>query len=594
MAIESNGDAVERPAGTRFASEGVTPDTGGVGTSRGGSHFKENVAETDGKPDAQPRHIAVDTDTDETDGGVVSVGSVSLAEMSSVPVIPPADGQIAPSDSGIIDIPTEIEMAAYDKSQVAAERRDEKKKEHVIDKYRNGTRFMEYTKSALILLLVMNTFAKMTGAMSILVSGGDPEPIAGIAFRLAVTYIMYAIVMKLVQVLMAKRLKNNFDALTIEEQNVIRYEYARDNAHLTNDHVVDSIKKSLLILPVALVICSCMWLVSPGLFAKAVVALCAVQLVLFMCVLFQGRGHVNIDDGSHKLLIGKGPKLRRGKMKLNPMDAIDTELESVMPKETVAAAHKVAEAVSDENTGTVVIPDVLGSAAIAEAISGDDTNVVIVKEEAVDAVETEIGNTDDEKKVDEIIDKVVADMKKENEPDDSDDDDDEKKPAVSKRIGKYVNKRLQNILLAISYLTVAFTGFVAGGSYFTANRVLDYDVLVYSILAFAVSIVIASISAFIYRRCGRDYAHAPLFFLVYGLSNGFGVLVGGVLLTAMCFGYPITATFAMFVVSFAVATVWNETNRHIGLDMDRPTTDEIKAELGIDDEDEAEDDGKAE
>lgn len=584
MAIESNGDAVERPAGTRFASEGVTPDTGGVGTSRGGSHFKENVAETDGKPTAQPKHIAADPDAVGTDGGVVSVGSVSLAEMSSVPVIPPADGQVAPGDSGIIDIPTEIEMAAYDKSQVAAERRDEKKKEHVIDKYRNGTRFMEYTKSALILLLVMNTFAKMTSAMSILVSGGDPEPIAGIAFRLAVTYIMYAIVMKLVQVLMAKRLKNNFDSLTIEEQNVIRYEYARDNAHLTNDHVVDSIKKSLLILPVALVICSCMWLVSPVLFGKAIVALCAVQLVLFMCVLFQGRGHVNIDDGSHKLLIGKGPKLRRGKMKLNPMDAIDTELESVMPKETVAAAHKVAEAVSDENTGTVVIPDVLGSAAIAEAISGDDTNVVIVKAEAVDTVEAEIGDTDDEKKVDEIIDKAVADMKKENEPNDSDDDG-EKKPTVSKRIGKYVNKRLQNILLTISYLTIAFTGFVAGGSYFTSDCVLDHSVLVYSIIAVAVSIVIASISAFIYRRCGRDYAHAPLFLLVYGLSNGLGVLAGGILLTAMCFGYPITATFAMFVVSFAVATVWNETNRHIGLDMDRPTTDEIKAELGIDDED---------
>lgn len=584
MAIESNGDAVERPAGTRFASEGVTPDTGGVGTSRGGSHFKENVAETDGKPTAQPKHIAADPDAVGTDGGVVSVGSVSLAEMSSVPVIPPADGQVAPGDSGIINIPTEIEMAAYDKSQVAAERRDEKKKEHVIDKYRNGTRFMEYTKSALILLLVMNTFAKMTSAMSIFVSGGDPEPIAGIAFRLAVTYIMYAIVMKLVQALMAKRLKNNFDSLTIEEQNVIRYEYARDNAHLTNDHVVDSIKKSLLILPVALVICSCMWLVSPVLFGKAVVALCAVQLVLFMCVLFQGRGHVNIDDGSHKLLIGKGPKLRRGKMKLNPMDAIDTELESVMPKETVAAAHKVAEAVSDENTGTVVIPDVLGSAAIAEAISGDDTNVVIVKAEAVDTVEAEIGDTDDEKKVDEIIDKAVADMKKENEPNDSDDDG-EKKPTVSKRIGKYVNKRLQNILLTISYLTIAFTGFVAGGSYFTSDCVLDHSVLVYSIIAVAVSIVIASISAFIYRRCGRDYAHAPLFLLVYGLSNGLGVLAGGILLTAMCFGYPITATFAMFVVSFAVATVWNETNRHIGLDMDRPTTDEIKAELGIDDED---------
>lgn len=584
MAIESNGDAVERPAGTRFASEGVTPDTGGVGTSRGGSHFKENVAETDGKPTAQPKHIAADPGAAETDGGVVSVGSVSLAEMSSVPVIPPADGQAAPGDSGIIDIPTEIEMAAYDKSQVAAERRDEKKKEHVIDKYRNGTRFMEYTKSALILLLVMNTFAKMTSAMSILVSGGDPEPIAGIAFRLAVTYVMYAIVMKLVQVLMAKRLKNNFDALTIEEQNVIRYEYARDNAHLTNDHVVDSIKKSLMILPVALIICSCMWLVSPVLFGKAVVVLCAVQLVLFMCVLFQGRGHVNIDDGSHKLLIGKGPKLRRGKMKLNPMDAIDTELESVMPKETVAAAHKVAEAVSDENTGTVVIPDVLGSAAIAEAISDDDTNVVIVKAEAVDTVEAEIGDTDDEKKVDEIIDKAVADMKKENEPNDSDDDG-EKKPTVSKRIGKYVNKRLQNILLTISYLTIAFTGFVAGGSYFTSDCVLDHSVLVYSIIAVAVSIVIASISAFIYRRCGRDYAHAPLFLLVYGLSNGLGVLAGGVLLTAMCFGYPITATFAMFVVSFAVATVWNETNRHIGLDMDRPTTDEIKAELGIDDED---------
>lgn len=584
MAIESNGDAVERPAGTRFASEGVTPDTGGVGTSRGGSHFKANVAETDGKPTAQPKHIAADPDAAETDGGVVSVGSVSLAEMSSVPVIPPADGQAAPGDSGIIDIPTEIEMAAYDKSQVAAERRDEKKKEHVIDKYRNGTRFMEYTKSALILLLVMNTFAKMTSAMSILVSGGDPEPIAGIAFRLAVTYVMYAIVMKLVQVLMAKRLKNNFDALTIEEQNVIRYEYARDNAHLTNDHVVDSIKKSLMILPVALIICSCMWLVSPVLFGKAVVVLCAVQLVLFMCVLFQGRGHVNIDDGSHKLLIGKGPKLRRGKMKLNPMDAIDTELESVMPKETVAAAHKVAEAVSDENTGTVVIPDVLGSAAIAEAISDDDTNVVIVKAEAVDTVEAEIGDTDDEKKVDEIIDKAVADMKKENEPNDSDDDG-EKKPTVSKRIGKYVNKRLQNILLTISYLTIAFTGFVAGGSYFTSDCVLDHSVLVYSIIAVAVSIVIASISAFIYRRCGRDYAHAPLFLLVYGLSNGLGVLAGGVLLTAMCFGYPITATFAMFVVSFAVATVWNETNRHIGLDMDRPTTDEIKAELGIDDED---------
>ena len=383
---------------------------------------------------------------------------------------------------------------------------------------------------------------------------------------------------------MAKRLKNNFDALTIEEQNVIRYEYARDNAHLTNDHVVDSIKKSLMILPVALVICSCMWLVSPVLFGKAVVVLCAVQLVLFMCVLFQGRGHVNIDDGSHKLLIGKGPKLRRGKMKLNPMDAIDTELESVMPKETVAAAHKVAEAVSDENTGTVVIPDVLGSAAIAEAISDDDTNVVIVKAEAVDTVEAEIGDTDDEKKVDEIIDKAVADMKKENEPNDSDDDG-EKKPTVSKRIGKYVNKRLQNILLTISYLTIAFTGFVAGGSYFTSDCVLDHSVLVYSIIAVAVSIVIASISAFIYRRCGRDYAHAPLFLLVYGLSNGLGVLAGGVLLTAVCFGYPITATFAMFVVSFAVATVWNETNRHIGLDMDRPTTDEIKAELGIDDED---------
>ena len=584
MAIESNGDAVERPAGTRFASEGVTPDTGGVVASRGGSHFKENVAETDGKPAAQPKHIAADPDAAGTDGGVVSVGSVSLAEMSSVPVIPPADGQAVPGDSGIIDIPTEIEMAAYDKSQVAAERRDEKKKEHVIDKYRNGTRFMEYTKSALILLLVMNTFAKMTGAMSILVSGGDPEPIAGIAFRLAVTYVMYAIVMKFVQVLMAKRLKNNFDALTIEEQNVIRYEYARDNAHLTNDHVVDSIKKSLMIFPVALIICSCMWLVSPVLFGKAVVVLCAVQLVLFMCVLFQGRGHVNIDDGSHKLLIGKGPKLRRGKMKLNPMDAIDTELESVMPKETVAAAHKVAEAVSDENTGTVVIPDVLGSAAIAEAISDDDTNVVIVKAEAVDTVEAEIGDTDDEKKVDEIIDKAVADMKKENEPNDSDDDG-EKKPTVSKRIGKYVNKRLQNILLTISYLTIAFTGFVAGGSYFTSDCVLDHSVLVYSILAVSVSIVIASISAFIYRRCGRDYAHAPLFFLVYGLSNGLGVLAGGILLTAVCFGYPITATFAMFVVSFAVATVWNETNRHIGLDMDRPTTDEIKAELGIDDED---------
>lgn len=584
MAIESNGDAVERPAGTRFASEGVTPDTGGVVASRGGSHFKENVAETDGKPTAQPKHIAADSDAAETDGGVVSVGSVSLAEMSSVPVIPPVDGQTVPGDSGIIDIPTEIEMAAYDKSQVAAERRDEKKKEHVIDKYRNGTRFMEYTKSALILLLVMNTFAKMTSAMSILVSGGYPEPIAGIAFRLAVTYVMYAIVMKLVQILMAKRLKNNFDALTIEEQNVIRYEYARDNAHLTNDHVVDSIKKSLLILPVALVICSCMWLVSPVLFGKAVVVLCAVQLVLFMCVLFQGRGHVNIDDGSHKLLIGKGPKLRRGKMKLNPMDAIDTELESVMPKETVAAAHKVAEAVSDENTGTVVIPDVLGSAAIAEAISDDDTNVVIVKAEAVDTVEAEIGDTNDEKKVDEIIDKAVADMKKENEPNDSDDDG-EKKPTVSKRIGKYVNKRLQNILLTISYLTIAFTGFVAGGSYFTSDCVLDHSVLVYSILAVSVSIVIASISAFIYRRCGRDYAHAPLFFLVYGLSNGLGVLAGGILLTAVCFGYPITATFAMFVVSFAVATVWNETNRHIGLDMDRPTTDEIKAELGIDDED---------
>ena len=105
----------------------------------------------------------------------------------------------------------------------------------------------------------------------------------------------------------------------------------------------------------------------------------------------------------------------------------------------------------------------------------------------------------------------------------------------------------------------------------------------YSILAVAVSIAIASLSAFIYRRCGRDYAHAPLFFLVYGLSNGLGVLIDSVLLTAMCFGYPITATFAMFVVSLAVATVWNETNRHIGLDMARPTTDEIKAELGIDD-----------
>ena len=582
MAIESNGDAVERPAGTRFAPEGVTPDTGGVGTSRGGSHFKENVAETDGKPDAQPRHIADGSDTDKADGGVVSVGSVSLADMSSVPTIPLADGQAVPGDSGIIDIPTEIEMAAYDKSQVAAERRDEKKKEHVIDKYRNGTRFMEYTKSALILLLMMNTFAKMTSAMSILVSGGDPEPIAGIALRLAVTYVMYAIVMKLVQVLMAKRLKNNFDALTIEEQNVIRYEYACDNAHLTNDHVAASIKRSLLILPIAVVICSCMWLVSPVLFGQSVVALCTIQLVLFLCVLFQGRGHVNIDDGSYRHLIGKGPKLRRGKMKLNPMDAIDTELESVMPKETVAAAHKVAEAVSDENTGTVVIPDVLGSAAIAKAISGDDTNVVIVKAEAVDTVEAKISETDDEKKVDEIIDKAVADMKKENEPDDSDDGD-EKKPAVSKRIGKYVNKRLQNILLSISYLTIAFTGFVAGGSYFIADRVLDHSVLVYSILAVAVSIAIASISAFVYRRCGRDYAHAPLFFLVYGLSNGLGALAGSVLLTAMCFGYPITATFAMFVVSLAAATVWNETNRHIGLDMARPTTDEIKAELGIDD-----------
>lgn len=581
MAIESNGDAVGRPAGARFASDGVTPAAESVGERRGGSHFKEGAAESDGKPDAQPRHIANGADTDEADGGVVSVGSVTLAEMSSVPVIPPADGQ-EPGDSGVIDIPTEIEMAAYDKSQVAAERRDEKKKEHVIDKYRNGTRFMEYTKSALILLLMMNTFAKMTSAMSVLVSGGDPEPIAGIAFRLAVTYVMYAIVMKLVQVLMAKRLKNNFDALTIEEQNVIRYEYARDNAHLTNDHVAASIKRSLLIPPIAVVICSCMWLVSPVLFGQSVVALCAIQLVLFLCVMFQGRGHVNIDDGSYRRLIGKGPKLRRGKMKLNPMDAIDTELESVMPKETVAAAHKVAEAVSDENTGTVVIPDVLGSAAIAESISGDDTNVVIVKAEAVDTVEAEISDTDDEKKVDEIIDKAVADMKKESEPDDSDDGD-ETKPAVSKRIGKYVNKRLQNILLAISYLTIAFTGFVAGGSYFVADRVLDHSVLVYSILAVAVSIAIASLSAFIYRRCGRDYAHAPLFFLVYGLSNGLGVLIDSVLLTAMCFGYPITATFAMFVVSLAVATVWNETNRHIGLDMARPTTDEIKAELGIDD-----------
>ena len=57
MAIESNGDAVERPAGTRFASEGVTPDTGGVVASRGGSHFKENVEETDGKSTAQPKQI---------------------------------------------------------------------------------------------------------------------------------------------------------------------------------------------------------------------------------------------------------------------------------------------------------------------------------------------------------------------------------------------------------------------------------------------------------------------------------------------------------------------------------------------------------
>ena len=579
MAIESNGDAVGRPAGTRFASDGVTPAAESVETSRGGSHFKEGAAESDGKPAAQPRHIADGADTDEADGGVVSVGSVSLAEMSSVPVIPSADGQ-EPGDSGVIDIPTEIEMAAYDKSQVAAERRDEKKKEHVIDKYRNGTRFMEYTKSALILLLMMNTFAKMTSAMSVLVSGGDPEPIAGIAFRLAVTYVMYAIVMKLVQVLMAKRLKNNFDALTIEEQNVIRYEYARDNAHLTNDHVAASIKRSFLVLPIVVVICSCMWIVSPILFGQSVIALCAIQLVLFLCVLFQGRGHVNIDDGSYRRLIGKGPKLRRGKMKLNPMDAIDTELESVMPKETVAAAHKVAEAVSDENTGTVVIPDILGSAAIAEAISDDDTNVVIVKAEAVDTVEAEISDTDDEKKVDEIIDKAVADMKKESEPDDSNDGDE--KPTVSKRIGKYVNKRLQNILLSISYLTIAVTGFVAGGSYFINDRVLDHSVFMYSLLAVAVSIVIASLSSFIYRRCGRDYAHAPLFFLVYGLSNGLGVLIDSVLLTAMCFGYPITATFAMFVVSLAVATVWNETSRHIGLDMARPTTDEIKAELGID------------
>lgn len=558
MAIENDGDIKNGSGGTRFANPSDSKPVDNSTIATHGAHFKNS---DDNNQSA------------ENTGNVSVVGAVSLADMSSVPTIKPSDGD----GHDVLDIPAEIEMAAYDRSQVVAERRDEKRKEHVIDKYRNGTRFMEYTKSALLLLLAMNTFAKMTSIMAILSTTADIEAIGGIVGRLAVTYVMYAVIMKLAQVLMAKRLKKNFDSLVIEEQNVIRYEYARDNARLTNDHVVSSIKRSLIIIPLSIFVCICMWFLEP-VFDITAMSLVGLQVILLVCVLIQGRGHVNIDDGTHGRILSKAPKLRRGKMKLNPMDAIDTELESVMPKETVEAAHKVAEAVADDDTDTVIIPDVQGSIAIAEALSNDDTtNVVVVKADDVDTVEAKLNDTDNDAEADKIIDAAVADKKKSDANDKSKND----KPThtYSKRLGKYVNRKLALILLGLSYGTIAVSTFIAAGAYFITDAVSAYTLVVLA-AATLVSIIIASITAFIYRRCGTDYAHAPLFFLVYGLSNGIlGAFVMSILTTCMCFGYPITATFAMFVIAFGVATIWNETSNHVGLDMSRPTEEALKAEI---------------
>lgn len=533
---------------------------------RHGAHFKV-------PDDAQPQESSSES--------VSVVGAVSLAEMSSVPHIPSHSGKGGIGDTGSLDIPAEIEMAAYDRSQVVAERRDEKRKEHVIDKYRDGTRFMEYTKSALLLLLAMNTFAKMTSIMSVLSTSGDVELIGGIIGRLAVTYVMYAIVMKLAQVLMSKRLKKNFDALVIEEQNVIRYEYARDNARLTNDSVTESVKRSLLIIPASIVVCACMWFLKP-VFDVTSMFFIGLQVILLACVLIQGRGHVNINDGTHERLFAKAPKLRRGKMKLNPMDAIDTELESVMPKETVEAAHKVAEAVADSDTDTVIIPDVQGSIAIAEALSDDDTtNVVVVKADDVDTVEAKLNDTESEDEASKVIDKAIENKRKDDEKD-AEKRSGKHKHVISKRIGKYVNRKLASISLGVSYAAIAVAGFVTAGTYFINGSVDQCTLLTLAIVT-VVSAIIASITAFIYRRCGKDYAHAPLFFLVYGLSNGIlGSLVLSILLTCMCFGYPITAMFAIFVIMFGVATIWNETSNHVGLDMNRPTAEDIKAALAQD------------
>lgn len=557
MAIENDGNIKNGTSNSQCADASVDkPSDGGANLKRG-AHFKVD-----------------NNDANTKDAGTVSVvGSVSLADMSSVPKIPSSDDD-DPRD--MLDIPFEIEMAAYDRSQVVAERRDEKRKEHVIDKYRDGTKFMEYTKSALLLLLAMNTFAKMTSIMSVLTTTADVNAIGMIVIRLAVTYIMYAVVMKLAQVLMAKRLKRNFDSLVIEEQNVIRYEFARDNARLTNDRVVKSVKYSLLIVPVSILICVCMWFLEP-VFDITAMSLVGLQIVLLVCVLIQGRGHVNIDDGRGRIL-SKAPKLRRGKMKLNPMETLDTELESVMPKETVEVAHKVAEAVADDGTDTVIIPDVQGSIAIADALSNDDTtNVVVVKADAVDTVEAKLNETSDETESNKIIDEAIADKKISDEKKEKGND--KPKHAYSKRLGKYVNRELASILLWLSYVTIAVSAFIAAGSYFI-NGTVSSHTLVVLVIAIIVSVIISSVTAFIYRRCGRDYAHAPLFFLVYGLSNGIlGTFAISILTTCMCFGYPITATFAIFVLAFGVATIWNETSGHVGLDMSRPTEEAIKAAI---------------
>ena len=103
MAIENDGNIKNGTSNSQCADASVDkPSDGGANLKRG-AHFKVD-----------------NNDANTKDAGTVSVvGSVSLADMSSVPKIPSSDDD-DPRD--MLDIPFKIEMAAYYRSRVVAER----------------------------------------------------------------------------------------------------------------------------------------------------------------------------------------------------------------------------------------------------------------------------------------------------------------------------------------------------------------------------------------------------------------------------------------------------------------------------------------